>query len=498
MLRQKTVCGTAALPLLLGLTSATCNFQGTNCSAEQGHTYGLHLLQLKAVFHDVPGRVTLQSEVYSGDTGSKSAGIVSGKLGLFSTALNLDAPDKFGQNLPRDIGLCAIAFCVAGVSLAAGVGGGGLFVPLLMIVLSLSSKIATSLSQAALFGGALSAFVYNMQCGHPSRPARPLINFELACLIGSALVAGAQVGSVVHAFAPPALILLLLCIVLIQSAWKGVNNGLKIQAKEAELKSLGEAAGQLGEARGPAAEKPLGVEAEAEDEHLSQVLSHTFQAQMRLFLTWLLCMALVVSKGLLVEICSPMWWFLTVAATLILFGLAYSFASKFSEQEPVDEDDLDFRELAFPLMRISLFSGALAALCGIGGGMVMGPILVEMKVPPQVSSATTATTLIVLSSSTALVYLCRGVAPLDYTVVLFFCTLAGAMIGKLAVGWWVKRTGKQSLIVWTLVIVTVLSTLLMGYEGLSRIREMGWSTFKFTSVCPDASEVPGEPILGAE
>lgn len=440
---------------------------------------------MNAVFHDSPDRVTLVSEVYSRSGGSKSAGNLGSKLKYFSTAHKLEAPDTFGQNLPRDIALCVIAFFVAGISLAAGVGGGGLFVPLLMIVLGLNSKIATSLSQAALFGGALSAFAYNMQCGHPSRPARPLINFELACLIGSALVAGAQVGSVVHAFAPPALILLLLCTVLVESARKGVNNGLKIHAKEAE-------------ARAPAAEKPSGVEDAAEDENLDQVLSHTFEAQMRLFLTWLLCMVLVVSKGLLVEICSPMWWCLTVAATLILGGCAYAFARKFSAQEPVDEDDLDFRELAFPLMRISLFAGALAALCGIGGGMVMGPILLDMKVPPPVSSATTATTLVVLSSSTALVYLCRGVAPLDYTVVLFCCTLVGAILGKIAVGWWVRKTGKQSLIVWTLVAVTVLSTCLMGYEGLSRILEMGWSTFKFTSICPTDSDPPGESILGAE
>ena len=43
-------------------------------------------------------------------------------------------------------------------------------------------------------------------------------------------------------------------------------------------------------------------------------------------------------------------------------------------------------------------AGAVAAVCGIGGGMVMGPKLLSMGVPPKVQSATTATTLVLLSA----------------------------------------------------------------------------------------------------
>lgn len=428
-----------------------------------------------------------QLEVYVKRNATKCADGRNCELELFGSASEPDTPKKFGQELPWDILMCVLAFFVAGISLAAGVGGGGLFVPLLMMVLGLDSRRATALSQAMLMGGALSAFGYNIQASHPSKPERPLINFELACLMGSALVTGAQVGGVVHAFAPPALILILLCIVLIDAARKGVNNAFKVQAKEKEA-----------EARQPA-EKALGSDSsEVFDEGCEQVLQNSHVARWKLLLVWLLCMGLVMSKGLLVKMCSPAWWVLNAGATLILGGCAYNFASQFSNQEPVDEDDLDFRELSFPLMRMSLFAGALASLCGIGGGMVMGPILVEMKVPPPVSSATTATTLVVLSSSTAMVYLCRGVAPLDYILILSCCTLVGAFVGKLVVGWWVQRTGKQSLIVWILVMVTVLATLLMGYEGILRTVDQGWNTFKPINSCPLGQDIPGEEYLGVE
>merc|ERR1719327_930072 len=130
--------------------------------------------------------------------------------------------------------------------------------------------------------------------------------------------------------------------------------------------------------------------------------------------------------------------------------MSWMYANMLSDQEPVDANDLDFREMAFPIAKYSILAGAIAALCGIGGGMVMGPILVELKVPPPISAATTATTLVVLSTSTLLIYICRGMAPLDYSILPGSCSLIGAGVGKVLCGIWVRRTGKQSTIVWIL------------------------------------------------
>merc|ERR1719356_1002458 len=105
--------------------------------------------------------------------------------------------------------------------------------------------------------------------------------------------------------------------------------------------------------------------------------------------------------------------------------------------------------------------------------MVMGPILVGLKVPPPVSSATTATTLLVCSSSISLLYALRGFAPLDYSIYLSTMTAAGAFTGKTLVGHWVKRTGKESMIVWMLIGITMASTLLMGGLGLVRVSQNG-------------------------
>merc|ERR1719356_689389 len=98
----------------------------------------------------------------------------------------------------------------------------------------------------------------------------------------------------------------------------------------------------------------------------------------------------------------------------------------------------------------------------------MGPVLVELKVLPPVCAATTATTLLVLSSSTAAIYMAIGETREDYAFFLCSFTIAGALCGKIVIGWWVNKTKRQSVIVWCLAFITIASVILMFGLGVSR------------------------------
>lgn len=336
----------------------------------------------------------------------------------------------------------------------------------------------------------MAAFLYNLDHRHPRSPKRPLVDFELACLLGPALVAGAQIGSLVHAIAPPALLVLLLVIVLIDAARKGLANAQKISAaenaKEKEKAVEGKAKGysKVGDSTSESQNSDgESLSMSSDDEEATSRISH---AKMMLFFVWLCILGLNYSKGVLVGICSPPWWGLVIGSTVGLGGFAVWYANTLSSRPPVDENSLDFKELAFPLVRWSALAGMLAAMCGIGGGMVMGPILVGLKVPPPVSAATTATTLLILSSSMSLVYAVRGFAPGDYSVFLPVVTCFGALAGKVAVGRFVRATGKESLIVWMLVGITVCSIIIMGTLGGFRSYENGKAAFALGDLCSAA------------
>lgn len=396
-----------------------------------------------------------------------------------------------GENLGLDLLVGGLAFVIAGISLAAGVGGGGLYVPLLMGVLSFDTHDATALSPFMLCGGAIAAFAYNFNQTNPRNPDEPLIDFQLACLIAAGLVSGAQLGTIAHDIAPPALLVIVLVAVLADAAQKGVNSAKKISANEQKTTVTGgtvpsppievdrtsgieltvlDQGGSENLRTSITADGPLSIIGTAAlDTDGSESSRRVRVARFRLVYVWVVVLVMVLCKGLLVKICDPSWWLLN-SATVLLLGLSdVYFARQLSKQVPLDESSLDFRQLSYGLALKSFLAGVLAAVCGIGGGMVMGPILVQMKVPPPVSAATTATTLLVLSSSTGLVYMCRAEAPLDYSIYLSFVTMCGAYTGKVLVGNWVQRTGKESIIVFCLAGITIASLLAMGFLGLFKL-----------------------------
>jgi len=287
------------------------------------------------------------------------------------------------------------------------------------------------------------------------------------------LMAGGQLGSVIHNTAPSAVLLALLVVVLTDSARKAARSALKMSASENNKTEKQEVAEQTAITPGDMFLNPM-TDAAAARRFMGLPNGAAW-----LVAVWMTLIGIVLCKGLYLTICSP-------AAVVLLGSFGLRFAQHLSERPSTSAEELDYKELAFPLARWSFLAGILAAICGIGGGMVMGPILVEMNVPPKVSAATTATTLLVLSSSTGLVYWCRGVAPLDYSLALSTVTMCGAMAGKLVIGWWVERTGKQSIIVWCLLLITVLSASLMGLLGLLNVVETGWHSLHFKNFCHQA------------
>jgi len=313
------------------------------------------------------------------------------------------------------------------------------------------------------------------------------------------LMAGAQIGSVVHDTAPNAVLVLGLCGVLFDSGRKCVRSARRIQQREASQGPLPVEAspravsvitdfGRLAslETAGAGREMRLMPTPDERNRACAEPISQNRvrRAQIKLMVAWAICMTVVCAKGVVFELCSLWWWLLTIMGFLFLasFGLHFAFQLKSRTGDQVDS--INYKELAVPVVVRSLFAGMLAAICGIGGGMVMGPLLVELKVEPAISSATTATTLLLLSSSTGFVFLVRDVAPHDYAP--FFCvvTALGAFTGKLVIGRWVERTGKQSVIVWCLAFITALSVLLMGGLGVFTAWETGMETLKFRNFCP--------------
>jgi len=454
-----------------------------------------------------------------------------------------------------DVGAAITVFLVSGLALSAGIGGGGLYVPLMMIILQFTAHESTGLSQALLAGGASSTLVYNMRQRHPSG-LKPMINYDLALVMGPFLLIGALIGSSLNTAAPSWLILTLLTAVLSHSAWKTWNKAIKTLKKERaeEVKGMPAAGdGRLSKniivrmyrglrklredptahtrfdepeadsaaisqealpgntANEPAAQtvgapaleegtakKPtspedvkvrvLGVpspskntgdasgSAQAKQESRPPAPGRPQFPRERLCqfaAMWLVTIGSIFARGGrasqgLFEYCGVVYWLITLAAMAILALLGSLGARRAVAEAKGSEDDDDFRWTLAAARRIilsSLGAGTLAALCGIGGGMIMGPILLDLGVLPQVQSSTTASTLFVLSSSAAIAFLVQGTAPVDYALFLAVMTALGAVIGKSIIGFLVKLYRRPSAIIFLLGGIITASIVVMVISG---------------------------------
>jgi len=114
----------------------------------------------------------------------------------------------------------------------------------------------------------------------------------------------------------------------------------------------------------------------------------------------------------------------------------------------------------------ALVAGVLAGLVGVGGGMVLGPMMLELGILPQVSSATTGTMVLLTSSSAVAVFLLAGLVPLDYALAYALVALLGGFTGKVCITALVRRYRISALIILLLGGLIALSMLATTLAGL--------------------------------
>eukprot|EP00698_Gefionella_okellyi_P013319 TRINITY_DN363_c0_g1_i1.p1 TRINITY_DN363_c0_g1~~TRINITY_DN363_c0_g1_i1.p1 ORF type:complete len:545 (+),score=92.68 TRINITY_DN363_c0_g1_i1:16-1650(+) len=125
------------------------------------------------------------------------------------------------------------------------------------------------------------------------------------------------------------------------------------------------------------------------------------------------------------------------------------------------------RLLLFPLG--SSLAGVAAALLGIGGGMVKGPLMLELGMAPHVATASASFMILFTSSFSTVQYLAMGALRYDYALWFAMFGFVGAVVGQLGVAWMLRKFGRPSMLVLFLAAIMALSGILMAVFGLRSI-----------------------------
>merc|ERR1719277_2542955 len=124
--------------------------------------------------------------------------------------------------------LAVVTVLVVGLgSLAAGagIGGGGLFVPLFAFVLGVGAKAAVPMSKATILGGAIGNMMSIAFDRHP-RKNRPLIDYEASTFMQSGELLGVIFGVLMNMLLPEVAIIVFLALLLSFNGYKTITKGI--------------------------------------------------------------------------------------------------------------------------------------------------------------------------------------------------------------------------------------------------------------------------------
>jgi uncharacterized membrane protein YfcA len=179
-----------------------------------------------------------------------------------------------------------------------------------------------------------------------------------------------------------------------------------------------------------------------------------------------------------IEACSGGYWGVTAFLFVVLLGLAVAVGSVLSKRYQAKiECDYVFVEgdirwtgrNVYLYPALSGFAGLCGGLLGIGGGMVMGPLLLELGMLPQQQQATSATTVLITSGAAMFQFLFLGMLIVDYGLFFAFLGLVATFFGQTFLDYLVKKYNTTSFIVFSIALVMIIAVILMAIAGIIRI-----------------------------
>ncbi|KDO56903.1 hypothetical protein CISIN_1g0454882mg, partial [Citrus sinensis] len=124
-----------------------------------------------------------------------------------------------------------IGFFGAACGSVGGDGGGGIFLPMLNLIVGFDAKSSIALSRCMITGVAASTFVYNLRQRHPTLDI-PIIDYDLALLFQPMLVLGISIGVAFNVIFADWMITILLIVLLIVMSTKAFLKGVESWKKE--------------------------------------------------------------------------------------------------------------------------------------------------------------------------------------------------------------------------------------------------------------------------
>uniref|UniRef100_A0A5B6Z917 Sulfite exporter TauE/SafE family protein 4 n=1 Tax=Davidia involucrata TaxID=16924 RepID=A0A5B6Z917_DAVIN len=378
-----------------------------------------------------------------------------------------------------------IGFLGSAFGTVGGVGGGGIFVPMLTLIVGFDTKSAAALSKCMIMGASASSVWYNLRVPHPCREV-PIIDYDLALLFQPMLMLGITIGVALSVVFPYWLITVLIIILFLGTSSRSLFKAIEMWKEETISKK--EMARQQETIVNSHGELLIDTEYEplvsGEEKTGMQILCFNLRWKrfLVLVLVWVSFLLLQVLKNDVV-VCSAWYWVMNCIQFPVAFGVfGYECVKLYKEgkkrrstgnTQSVCEANIEWTPVSLAFCALcGILGGTVGGLLGSGGGFILGPLLLEIGVIPQVASAT-ATFVMMFSSSLSVVefYLLKRF-PIPYALYLIAVSVLAGFWGQFLIRKLITFLRRASIIVFILSAVIFASALTMGVIGIEKSIQM--------------------------
>jgi uncharacterized membrane protein YfcA len=369
-------------------------------------------------------------------------------------------------------------------------GGGAIFVPLLILIGYFEPSTAASVSQTIVLGGAVAVFIFSFPRRHPKFD-RPLVDYMLALVLLPPSLIGSLLGTIVNQILPQWLIVVLSFLVLglvtwnaihrAISMWRDETNAMKSSENPLELQpsfkspflaKKEEKYMTLDKSKATASpDIPLEVDALFENYNELDKIKKKERTIPWLTFAAIIFLALVASVHALliggkdwsllnIKVCSTAYWLgngalipvMIIASVVISLNLTRIRKRKERLGHVFLPGDVRWTPWLLCSVPIgALIGGFIASLLGFGGGIIYSPLIIEMGLLPDVAVATSSFIILWTSFATVARYIFLDILYFDYAVLFFLVGLVSSFIGQFTVSKIIQKYKRRSFVLWIMV-----------------------------------------------
>ncbi|XP_028775626.1 sulfite exporter TauE/SafE family protein 3 isoform X2 [Neltuma alba] len=366
-----------------------------------------------------------------------------------------------------------IGFFGAALGSVGGVGGGGIFVPMLTLIVGFDPKSSTAISKCMIMGAAGSTVYYNLRLRHPTLEM-PLIDYDLALLFQPMLMLGISIGVAFNVMFADWMVTVLLIILFLGTSSKALFKGIDTWKKESMMKR--EAAKMIESESKPEEYKSLPAgPADAQDEEVPLIKNIHWKEVALLMYVWVGFLVVQIVKTY-TENCSVAYWILNslqvpIAVSVTLFEAICLYKGKRVIASKGKEITVwKFHQICL-YCSCGIIAGMVGGLLGLGGGFILGPLFLEMGIPPQVASATSTFSMAFSSSMSVVQYYLLDRFPVPYASYFVLVATIAAFTGQHVVRRIIAILGRASIIIFILALTIFVSAISLGGVGIENMVE---------------------------